>query len=102
RPWPGDWLPSSRERLGTTSSRTMMRSAVFDLSVELPFARRLINSGRLSTPCSLARFYKSAGEPKRAPLAAGEVALDAPLERNGKRVWLLNQLGKDFALVTLG
>lgn len=80
----------------------MMRSAVFDLSVELPFARRLINSGRLSTPCSLARFYKSAGEPKRAPLAAGEVALDAPLERNGKRVWLLNQLGKDFALVTLG
>src|SRR5690554_2428832 len=98
-----------RNSLRTTSFMTpssemeeLLRRAVFDLSTDMPFARRLINSGRLSLPCSLEGFYGPESHAEDAPLAPGRVALDAPLERGGQPTWLLNHLGGGFTLVTFG
>ncbi|WP_163269978.1 FAD-dependent oxidoreductase [Chelativorans alearense] len=79
----------------------MMRRAVLDLAAEMPFARRLINSGRLSVPCSLERFYDSGGI-ANPPLPPGRVAVDAPLEKRGESTWLLNELDDGFTLVAFG
>ncbi|MCT7374199.1 FAD-dependent oxidoreductase [Chelativorans salis] len=78
----------------------MMRRAVLDLAAEMPFARRLINSGRLSVPCSLERFYNR--HLSAAPLPPGRVAVDAPLEKNGEDTWLLSELDAGFTLVSFG
>jgi len=74
----------------------MFRDGVLALAETEPFARRLVNSGRLST----ASCYD--GSPLNGPdgLAAGEApavrpgaaALDAPLDGG----WLLDRLGEGF------
>jgi 3-(3-hydroxy-phenyl)propionate hydroxylase len=79
----------------------MLRDEVLDLAAEMPFARKLVNSGRLSEPCSLA------GLPLQTPssdaaLQSGSPCKDAPLKRGGADVWLLNQLGGDFMLLSVG
>ena len=79
----------------------MLRDEVLDLASDTPFARKLVNSGRLSTPCSLAGLPLQTPSPE-AVLAPGSPCLDAPLKRNGADVWLLNQLGGEFALVSFG
>ncbi len=73
-----------------------LRSAVLKLSAEHGFARRLVNSGRLSTPCN----YASRGHDViTLPEATrpGMPALDAPTPRG----WLLNRLGNGFTLLCL-
>ena len=70
----------------------MLRDAVLDLAADMPFARRLVNSGRLSVPCSLAGLPLQTPSPD-APLRPGSPCKDAPLELNGRDTWLLNQLG---------
>ncbi|WP_159591000.1 FAD-dependent oxidoreductase [Chelativorans xinjiangense] len=80
----------------------MMRRAVLDLAADMPFARRLINSGRLSVPCSLERFYDIEAIANPPPLPPGRVAVDTPLEKRGESTWLLNQLDDGFTLVTFG
>ena len=74
---------------------TMFRDAVLDLAAHAPFARPMVNSGRLSRPC----VYPMADGAPGLPLAArpGAVAPDAPLG-NG---WLCNALGGGFALLGL-
>ncbi|RWK43694.1 FAD-dependent oxidoreductase [Mesorhizobium sp.] len=79
----------------------ILRDEVLDLAGEMPFARRLVNSGRLSVPCSLA------GLPLQTPsadavLEPGSPCRDAPLRKDGEDVWLLNQLGDGFALLSFG
>ncbi|TIR10736.1 MAG: FAD-dependent oxidoreductase, partial [Mesorhizobium sp.] len=79
----------------------ILRDEVLDLAGEMPFARRLVNSGRLSVPCSLA------GLPLQTPsadavLEPGSPCKDAPLRKDGEDVWLLNQLGDGFALLSFG
>lgn len=75
----------------------LFRDAVLDLAQQHPFARRLINSGRLSTPCSL--DGKALQSPTDGlPLVAGAPCPDAPLADG----WLLNRLGGDFALLCVG
>lgn len=78
-----------------------LRDAVLDLAREFPFARRMVNSGRLHT----AAHYDS---PLTTPdsdefdgtVALGDPAADAPLvDAAGKPVWLLNALSRDFTLV---
>ncbi len=79
----------------------MLRGAVLDLAEDLPFARKLINSGRLSVPCSLDPFcLHEAAVPAR--VRPGFAAPDAPLDEDGRRVWLLERLGGDFVLVAFG
>ncbi len=76
-----------------------LRDAVLDLAAHQPFARRLVNSGRLSLPTA----HK--GSPLSSPdtgafaggVAAGSPALDAPLALDGKPIWLLDLLKGGFS-----
>src|SRR4029079_17602127 len=79
----------------------MLRDEVLDLAADMPFARKLVNSGRLSVPCSLA------GLPLQTPcgdavLEPGSPCKDAPLKLLGADIWLLNRLGDRFALLSFG
>jgi 3-(3-hydroxy-phenyl)propionate hydroxylase len=79
----------------------MLRDEVLDLAADMPFARKLVNSGRLSLPCSLAGLPLQTPSPE-AVLEPGLPCKDAPLKLNGGDVWLLNQLGGGFALLSFG
>lgn len=84
-----------------SATERMFRDEVLDLARDHVFARRLVNSGRLSVPCSLAGF--SLQSPSDLPgLEPGAACPDAPLTLDGKPVWLLNLLGEDFALLSTG
>jgi 3-(3-hydroxy-phenyl)propionate hydroxylase len=76
----------------------LFRDAVLDLAREHPFARRLVNSGRLSVPSVLAD--SPLNTPDRDAFAGamvpGASAVDAPVEGG----WLLRRLaGKGFKLL---
>ncbi len=77
------------------------RDAVLALAVDHPFARRMINSGRLSTPTRL--DFSTLNTPDCDAFAGGLVpgspALDAPLDRAGAPCWLLNQLASGLTLL---
>jgi 3-(3-hydroxy-phenyl)propionate hydroxylase len=73
----------------------LFRDAVLALAKQHPFARTLVNSGRLSVPATLH------GSPLNTPdadafagrLVPGAVAADAPLlQADGRSGWLLRQL----------
>jgi 3-(3-hydroxy-phenyl)propionate hydroxylase len=76
------------------------RNAVLNLAKTHPFARSLVNSGRLSLPATYA------GSPLNTPdedafagrMVPGAVALDAPVETRGEPDWWLSQLDGEFAL----
>ncbi len=97
-------LNSSRSTSFMTPKSDMektLRDAVLDLSSDLPFARKLVNSGRLSMPCSLAGFPLQTPAADRDGLEPGLACLDAPVF-NGNHGWLLNHLGGVFALLSIG
>jgi 3-(3-hydroxy-phenyl)propionate hydroxylase len=77
------------------------RDGVLALAVDFPFARRMINSGRLSTPTRL--DFSALNTPDRdafeGGLVPGSAAADAPLIRDGRTCWLLNQLSHGFTLL---
>ena len=71
----------------------------------LPFARRLINSGRLSQPCALGGLRLQSEDDPHAngAMAPGAACLDAPIRcADGRRGWLLDHLGGDFVLMSFG
>ena len=78
----------------------IFRDAVLDLAEHHAFARPLVNSGRLSVPCT----YD--GSPLNGPDCAampsrtrpGSPAPDAPLPDGS---WLVDRLGGDFRIVTI-
>jgi 3-(3-hydroxy-phenyl)propionate hydroxylase len=76
----------------------LFRDAVLALAAQAPFARGLVNSGRLSVPC----VYPLPGAPDdpRLPAASrpGAVAPDAPQGAG----WLLHRLGGDMVLLAVG
>ena len=80
------------------------RNEVLRLAADHPFARPLINSGRLSKPCTLD------GSPLNTPdedsfgpeMRPGSVCRDAPITIGGKADWLLRHLGNCFTLLVLG
>ena len=77
------------------------RDAVLALAEDHPFARAMINSGRLSTPTRL--DFSSLNTPDRDAFARGlgpgSPAADAPLDRGGAPCWLLNQLVPGLTLL---
>lgn len=84
----------------STVSR-VFRDAVLDLSRRYPFARRLVNSGRLSMPTThraspLSTLDRDAFSGAMVP---GAPAADAPARVHGRAAWLLNQLGGRFDLL---
>lgn len=74
----------------------LFRDEVLRMAHDHPFARRLINSGRLSLPCSLAGFDLQT--PGVAPVMPGQAAVDAPLEDG----WLIEEVQGRFLLVGFG
>ncbi len=81
----------------------IFRNETLLLAETMPFARRLVNSGRLSQPCSLSGFaLQTPASDSSEGLEPGAPCLDAPLMEGGEDVWLLNRLGGDFVLLTIG
>jgi 3-(3-hydroxy-phenyl)propionate hydroxylase len=81
------------------------RDATLLLAARHPFARRLVNSGRLSTPAILEEspLNDPAASPWPGCPPLGAPAIDAPLTaRSGQRVWLLDALQCGFTLLALG
>lgn len=78
----------------------ILRDAVLSLAVGHPFARQMVNSGRLSTAIPYPASPLSTAdetESRWLGIAPGAVAIDAPV--NGG--WFLDLIGNDFALLTL-
>lgn len=78
-------------------AEALFRAEALRLAHAQPFARRLINSGRLSAPCSLEGFALQT--PGEAPVAPGRPALDAPLDGGA---WLLSCVQGAFTLAGFG
>ena len=79
-------------------SRTF-RDAVLKLSKDCAFARRLVNSGRLSVPATLQDTPLNTPDRDHfaGAMVPGAVAADAPVAREGQASWLLSQIGGNFA-----
>ena len=74
----------------------LFRDAVLHLASRADFARPMVNSGRLSRPCTYPLTGPDADlSPQARP---GAVAPDAPLAGG----WLLEALGRDFVVLALG
>ncbi len=77
----------------------LFRNAVLDLAETLPFARTIVNSGRLSLPCtydgSALNGPDATGMPART--RPGSTCPDAPIPGG----WLLHGLGPGFTLLTI-
>lgn len=82
----------------------LFRDAALDLAREHPFARRIVNSGRLSVPAVLHQSPLNTPDADQfaGTQVPGAVLLDAPVRRNGDSGWLLRQLGMDFTLLVFG
>lgn len=81
----------------------LFRDAVLQLAAIAPFARAMVNSGRLSTPCSLAGTSSVTPPTAVSGLAPGEACVDAPIvDDDGAAGWLLPHLGGRFHLLTVG
>ena len=74
------------------------RDAVLKLAATHPFARRLVNSGRLSVATALAASsLNTSDDPDFAPaMAPGTAAIDAPVRIGNRAGWLLEMLRGGF------
>lgn len=72
---------------------TLFRNETLTLAAKHPFARKLINSGRLSQPCALAGMELQSGD---HPLV-GQALIDLPIGNS----WLVEQAQGHFTLLTL-
>ena len=79
----------------------LFRDAVLDLARTQPFARKLVNSGRLSVPCVLtgSALNSSDSDPFAGWMVPGAPADDAPVAIEGREAWLLPSLGGRFQLL---
>jgi 3-(3-hydroxy-phenyl)propionate hydroxylase len=70
------------------------RNAVLELAASEPFARPLINSGRLSTPTPYLQSPLNTAdeEPFAGAMKPGTNCADAPLRHQGRPAWLLDVL----------
>ena len=81
-----------------TRSSRHFRNAVLELARDHSFARKLVNSGRLSMPSFLVKSALNTpdAEPFAGDMVPGAPLDDAPVSCNGQRAWLLDQLGQRF------
>jgi 3-(3-hydroxy-phenyl)propionate hydroxylase len=88
-----------------SAAERMLRDAALSLARHAGFARRMVNSGRLSVPTAYAASPLSTpddarwdgGPPPGAPIP------DAPLEdKSGRGLFLSEALGRDFTLLSQG
>lgn len=84
---------------------TAFRNAALSLAVDTPFARRLVNAGRLSVPCRLTGGLLNSEDSDSfaVPQQVGMVALDAPLTSpDDDGAWLMRRLGGAFTCLVTG
>jgi 3-(3-hydroxy-phenyl)propionate hydroxylase len=80
----------------------LFRDATLDLARAHPFARRIVNSGRLSVPATLHGSALNTSDADRfeGTMGVGAPAADAPVQIDGKPGWLLRQLaGTGFSVL---
>jgi 3-(3-hydroxy-phenyl)propionate hydroxylase len=79
----------------------LFRDAVLELAKDHPFARRIVNSGRLSMPSSYANSaLNTADEDEFAGgMQPGAPAADAPVTVDGEHGWFLSLIGGAFCVV---
>ena len=83
----------------------IFRDEILAMAATEPFARRLVNSGRLSQPCALAGLSLQAQDDAGfvGGLVPGSPCLDAPVvNADGNDGWLLNMLGHEFVVLSFG
>jgi len=75
------------------------RDATLELARNYNFARRLVNSGRLSTPSTYVHSALNTPDADTftGNMVPGAPASDAPISVNSKSDWLLNQVGGEFS-----
>ncbi|MCX7896555.1 MAG: FAD-dependent oxidoreductase [Rhodocyclaceae bacterium] len=87
----------------TPKSRTSLtfRNAVLTLARHHPFARALVNSGRLSVPAFLVASTLNTPDQESfaGEMIPGAPMDDAPLKVDGKPAWLLDQVGNRFVVL---
>jgi 3-(3-hydroxy-phenyl)propionate hydroxylase len=87
----------------TPKSRTSktFRNQVLALAKHYPFARKLVNSGRLSMPSFLTESVLNTpdNDAFEGQMVPGAPMDDAPVQVNGQDAWLLDQVGKGFQLM---
>jgi 3-(3-hydroxy-phenyl)propionate hydroxylase len=79
----------------------VFRDAVLKLSKDHPFARRLVNSGRLSMPATLRASPLNTADRETFSgfMVPGAPATDAPIAIEGSRDWFLAQVGEGFTVL---
>ena len=84
----------------STTSKTF-RNAVLGLAEHYPFARALVNSGRLSVPAYLteSRLNTADADSFVGKMVPGAPMDDAPIETDSGEPWLLKVLGNRFQLL---
>jgi 3-(3-hydroxy-phenyl)propionate hydroxylase len=84
----------------TPKSRTSktFRNQVLALAKHHPFARKLVNSGRLSVPSFLtgSALNTPDADAFEGNMVPGAPMDDAPVQVEGQDAWLLDQVGKGF------
>ena len=82
----------------------LFRDAALHLARDHAFARRIVNSGRLSVPATLHASPLNTPDTDAfaGPQVPGAVLLDAPLACQGQPTWLLRALGPEFTLIVFG
>ncbi len=83
----------------------LFRDAVLELSKTLPFARALVNSGRLSLPTTLEGSPLNTADVDAfgGRMVPGAAAADAPIVRaDGSTGWLLRELPAQFTALVFG
>lgn len=82
----------------------LFRDAALSLSKDCPFARELVNSGRLSTPSTYAHSALNTADSDQfnGAMVPGAPCADAPVTVDGVAHWLLAHLGNSFAACYFG
>ena len=76
----------------------IFRDATLELAGEHEFARRFVNSGRLSVATILSDSGLNTPDEDRfdSKLVPGSPATDAPVKVSGRKSWFLKSIGNDF------
>lgn len=79
----------------------IFRNAVLELARDFEFARRFVNSGRLSVACILDESGLNTRDEDcfDSKLVPGSPSVDAPVTINGEESWFLKSIGNEFTAV---
>jgi 3-(3-hydroxy-phenyl)propionate hydroxylase len=79
----------------------VFRDAALELARDFEFARRFVNSGRLSVACILDKSGLNTRDKDSfdSKLVPGSPSVDAPVTVNGEESWFLKSIGNEFTAV---